>query len=358
MEHQEALKAWESLRDNEEEKLVYLAKFDGDVEKAKWAFIRDKTKSSSTKNIISNISLPSPILAVLNGQSYFWKLWLVSVLIPNIVFKLWLASPGVSNLQNLRTIVSLFFIYSVFATCLLIPALLKLKQKKDKTWLFALIITIFSAVNLALSLQPILTLNSKGKVVDRWSPKALHNVGADSELKFATANEKKCVAKINNILSDYFIHFSDNPKYVRSLNLTRLSKYFPTYEIFGDFSWKFSDIKSNGSDRTSWQEIIYVEVKLSGILFPLSPKVLKNHRYFRGFFRDPREDIMNIGFKESIRSTRKIYYECLTNQEGNEIVFQSYNKIKINESFSEVRFKELDDTNSFKRRFAWLFPAI
>ena len=366
MKHQEALKVWESLLDDEEEKLAYLARFDGNVEKAKWAFIRDKTKTSSTRNLASNISLPSPISAVLSGQVYFWKLWLLFVLIPNIIFKFWLLSPEAGSLQNLKILISLFFVYSVLATCLLIPAFLKLKQKKDKTWFFALIIIIFSVMNLALSIQPILTLNNKDTVVKNQPSKIFGNTDAADSLKFASVNEKKCVKKINDTLTDYFLHFADDSKYVGSLNLRRIDKYAPTGERFGDFSWIFSNIKSNGnkwldSSETSWQEIIYVEVQLSGTLFPLSQKVQKNHNYFTGFFGlsgDPRKDIMNIGFKESEYSTRKIYYECLTNNEGNQIEFQSYSKIKMSEYISEVRFKTIDDKSAFKRQFAWLFPSI
>ena len=40
----EALKRWENLAENSEEKLHYLAIYDGDREKAKWAFLRDKTE--------------------------------------------------------------------------------------------------------------------------------------------------------------------------------------------------------------------------------------------------------------------------------------------------------------------------
>jgi hypothetical protein len=366
MEHQEALKVWENLRDDEEEKLVYLAKFDGDVEKAKWAFIRDKTKTSSIGNITSSISLPTPILAVISGRVYFWKLWLLSVLIPNIVFKLWLVSPEATSLQNLKIVISIFFLYSIIATCLLIPAFLKLKKEKDKTWFIALIIIVFSLINLAFSIQPILALNGKSTSVHNQSTKIVSATNPKDELEFATINEKKCVKKINDTLSNYFLHFAEDHAYVRSLNLRRRDKYWPTFERFGDFSWAFNAIKSNGSRTvdsvlTSWQEIIYVEVQLSGTLFPLSQEVLKNHNYFRGFFGlhgDPRQDIMNIGFKESEYITQNIYYECLTNSNGNIIEFQSNSKIKMSEYLSEVRFKKIKDNNSFRRKFAWLFPSI
>lgn len=347
MEHQKALKDWESLHDDDEEKLAYLAKFDGDVEKAKWAFIREKTKTSSIGNITSIISLPTPILAVLSGQVYFWKLWLLSVLIPNIVFKLWLVSPNANNLQNLKIVVSLFFIYSLVATCLLIPAFLKLKKEKDKTWFFALIIIVFSVGNLALSIQPILALNIKTTSVNNQANKSLSTANSTNELQFANVNEKRCVEEIDSTLTNYFSYFRDG------------------LDKFGDFSWEFSAIKSNGHQfydsafKSNWQEIIYVEVKLSGILYPFSQSFLKELESKGPFsWVNPSNELQGIGFREGNYKTHNIYYECITHDDGTRVVFQSSSEIKRNERISGGDFKAINDKNSFKRRFAWLFPAI
>lgn len=344
MEHEEALKVWENLRDNEEEKLVYLAKFDGDVEKAKWAFIRDKTKTSSIGNITSTISLPTPILAVLSGQVYFWKLWLLSVLIPNILFKLWLVSPEATSLQNLKTVISIFFLYSMIATCLLIPAFLKLKKEKDKTGFFALIIIVFSLINLAFSIQPILALNSDATVANNQSSKTSSSANSKGELKFANANEKRCAQKIKTHLTSYFSTFSH-----------------PTsYAPYGRFNWQLTDIKSNGSRTvdsvlTSWQEIIYVEVDLTGMLFSLPKNSNRNRFFSKEFLVDPRYDLLNLGFQEGVFVNRKIYYECFTDDDM--VNFDRSNDLMFNPYVSDERFRSIRDKNGFRRNFSWLFPS-
>jgi len=289
-------------------------------------------------------------------------------MVPHILFKLWLVSSEATSLQNLKIVISIFFFYSIIATCLLIPAFLKLKKEKDKTWFFALIIIVFSVGNLALSIQPILALNSKTTSVNKESTQSLSNRNSMNELKLATVNEKGCVEEINSTLTNYFLHFQDDYKYKESVSMTRLQElsWITTFERFGDFSWAFNAIKSNGrefyqypGEDHGWQEIIYVEVKLSGILYPLSEQILKNHRFFDGVFSvRPTIEMEGIGFREGNYETRSIYYECLTHDDGTRVVFQSNSKIKRHEYISADDFKAIVDKNSFKRRFSWLFPAI
>jgi len=90
------LMSWDKLADHEGEKIYWLSRFDGDVEKAKYAYIRYHSEAHSE---LSHKAINSPrasvcsesdrkksyFQSVWNGEENLWVVWAWSVVVPNIL---------------------------------------------------------------------------------------------------------------------------------------------------------------------------------------------------------------------------------------------------------------------------------
>lgn len=90
------LASWDELADHEGEKIYWLSCFDGDVEKAKYAYIRHHSKDhAETKpNLVDPPTASSKqgdygkktyFQRVWNGEENLWGVWAWSVVVPNIL---------------------------------------------------------------------------------------------------------------------------------------------------------------------------------------------------------------------------------------------------------------------------------
>ena len=137
-EYSERMTLWNSLSDTSNDKIKYLAMFDGDEEKAKWAFIRDgmklerQTKFSASKFFDKSMkSSPTFAKKILSGDIPFWRSYLALILVPNILFKVLLANQSLS-LSALKAALSVYYLLSIVAVILLTASALKLQKETNK----------------------------------------------------------------------------------------------------------------------------------------------------------------------------------------------------------------------------------
>ena len=88
------LNLWNSLDDSSNEKIKFLARFDGNHELAKWAFIRsvdeeDTKVSPISRKLTASVPemLPKPARKPLAGDLSFLGGYLFLIIIPNLVLK-------------------------------------------------------------------------------------------------------------------------------------------------------------------------------------------------------------------------------------------------------------------------------
>ena len=136
--YSERLKLWNSLSDTSNDKIKYLALFDGDEEKAKWAFIREGiqsthwTKFSAPKFFDMSVeSSPTFAKKILSGNIPFWRSYLALIVAPNILFRVLLADQSLS-LPALKAALSGYYLLSVVAVILLTASALKLQKEANK----------------------------------------------------------------------------------------------------------------------------------------------------------------------------------------------------------------------------------
>lgn len=136
--YSERLELWNSLSDTSNDKIKYLAMFDGDEEKAKWAFIREGrkpthwTKFSAPKFFDMSVeSSPTFAKKILSGNIPFWRSYLALIVAPNILFRVLLADQSLS-LPALKAALSGYYLLSVVAVILLTASALKLQKEANK----------------------------------------------------------------------------------------------------------------------------------------------------------------------------------------------------------------------------------
>lgn len=136
--YSERLKLWNSLSDTSNDKIKYLALFDGDEEKAKWAFIREGTKPTHWTKFsapkffdMSVESSPTFAKKILSGNIPFWRSYLALIVAPNILFRVLLADQSLS-LPALKAALSGYYLLSVVAVILLTASALKLQKEANK----------------------------------------------------------------------------------------------------------------------------------------------------------------------------------------------------------------------------------
>ena len=99
--YEKALVSWNKLSDEQGEKLFWVSNANGDVDEAKWAYIRHHTEAGESSVQRFEVSPAEPIgntpycQRVWDGQANLWVVWLWTTLIPNIVFSLF-ASLGLT----------------------------------------------------------------------------------------------------------------------------------------------------------------------------------------------------------------------------------------------------------------------
>lgn len=136
--YSERLKLWNSLSDTSNDKIKYLALFDGDEEKAKWAFIREGIKSTHWTKFsapkffdMSVESSPTFAKKILSGNIPFWRSYLALIVAPNILFRVLLADQSLS-LSALKAALSGYYLLSAVAVILLTASALKLQKEANK----------------------------------------------------------------------------------------------------------------------------------------------------------------------------------------------------------------------------------
>ena len=136
--YSERLELWNSLSDTSNDKIKYLAMFDGDEEKAKWAFIREGTKPTHWTKFsapkffdMSVESSPTFAKKILSGNIPFWRSYLALIVAPNILFRVLLADQSLS-LPALKAALSGYYLLSVVAVILLTASALKLQKEANK----------------------------------------------------------------------------------------------------------------------------------------------------------------------------------------------------------------------------------
>ena len=136
--YSELLELWNSLSDTSNDKIKYLAMFDGDEEKAKWAFIRDgvkperKTKFSLPKfSVTSTEQSPTFAKKIISGDIPFWRSYLALIVVPNILFKVLLANQSLT-VSGLKAVLSLYYVLSMVAVILLTASAFKLHKEANK----------------------------------------------------------------------------------------------------------------------------------------------------------------------------------------------------------------------------------
>ena len=114
--YSERLELWNSLSETSNEKIKYLALFDGDEEKAKWAFIREGTKSThwtrfSAPTFFDMYLESSPTFAkkILSGNIPFWRSYVALIVAPNILFRVLLADQSLS-LSAFKAVLSVYYL--------------------------------------------------------------------------------------------------------------------------------------------------------------------------------------------------------------------------------------------------------
>jgi uncharacterized membrane protein YgcG len=149
----ERLILWESLEDNSNEKIKFLARFNGDNELAKWAFIREVDESSSTKRLpqktiklINHKSLPNPVRRVLSGNFPFWGGFVFLVIIPNIVFKSLTAGGNLSGTE-LRYALTFYLLFSILSVGLLFLSARRMVVEEKKFAKIAMVLVGLSAIS-------------------------------------------------------------------------------------------------------------------------------------------------------------------------------------------------------------------
>ena len=136
--YSERLELWNSLSDTSNDKIKYLAMFDGDEEKAKWAFIREGTKPTHWTKFsapkffdMSVESSPTFAKKILSGNIPFWRSYLALIVAPNILFRVLLADQSLS-LSALKAALSGYYLLSAVAVILLTASALKLQKEANK----------------------------------------------------------------------------------------------------------------------------------------------------------------------------------------------------------------------------------
>lgn len=349
-----ALKRWESLADNSEDKLHYLAIHDGDREKAKWAFLRDKTeqkvvhsRSSEefasissrpdvTKGFVKKFELqlnklfnglPLPIRNLTDGNCRFWALWLGLVLFPNIAFKTIMLAPQFHQDPSFaRMTINTFCVFSILAFVILIKSFLKMTSRGEKFRQFAAIILLVTLANFLLNLPLIVEMNSNESSANssiQTSYDSAQHVG--SGLVLVGEQEEKCAKKVNRHLKFYLGSLGDYAVFdTHQLDKWRNQNRKPssmTGQIYGNFKWKIEQVKTIYGWEWSNPDIgeyAVLDVLLEGILFA-NPNAQREYAY-----EDAIRPLVRVGFNTNTYKVKRLRYYC----EPSGILAEMYDELK------------------------------
>ena len=337
----EALKRWENLAENSEEKLHYLAIYDGDREKAKWAFLRDKTeqkiaqsrsseepasigsKPDVTKGFVKRFELqlnklfnglPIPIKNLMDGNCRFWVLWFGLVFFPNIAFKVITLAPQFDQDPSFaRMTINTFCVFSILAFFILIKSFLKMTSRGERFRQVAAIILLITLVNFLISFPSIVNINSKDPSAN--SNTQIHYNSAkhtDAGIILVSKEEETCKKSVTNHLKNYFGFpkfgdYSWQPTHPLDRMTNRRKPSLPSHQSYGGFEWKIEQVKT--IDGTEWQkgahgEFVMLDVRLEGIL-SANPNPDRKYAY-----EEATNELVRNGFNTNTRNLKRLRYFC------------------------------------------------
>lgn len=153
-EYSDRLELWNSLSDTSNDKIKYFALFDGDEEKAKWAFIRDGVKAERQTKFsapeffnISDEGPPTLAKKILSGNIPFWRWYLALIVAPNFLYRL--ALNGWIAHESLKFSLAFYYAFTIFAVILLTASAMRLNREKNRYAKIALGLMLLSAVSIA-----------------------------------------------------------------------------------------------------------------------------------------------------------------------------------------------------------------
>ena len=206
----ERMTRWNSLSDTSNDKIKYLAMFDGDEEKAKWAFIRDgvklerQTKFFAPKFFnMSEESSPTFAKKILSGNLPFWRSYVALIVVPNILFKVLLADQSLT-LSGLKAALSVYYLLSIVAVILLTASAFKLHKEANKYAKIALGLMLLSVGSIVYQTP---------SVIDVFSANQHSSHSKNEEEHQHLFKSKKSIEDCVRAMSDYRPSFRNSSSY-------------------------------------------------------------------------------------------------------------------------------------------------